>query len=115
MVDNSNPFLNVILSAVALLVFIGLPFFVAASPGLVALTHGRRILAAVVVVGAACVIGIPLYEDHLETERLTAQGMVADSLAFLFLPWMYGIPYALASGVVVVAWFALAEPHSKHD
>jgi len=98
----------------AMIVLYGPPTILAAAPGLVALFTRRWILGALLVLGAIVAIALPEYLDSLRIVQLAAQGVVADDLVFLFLPWMYGIPYAVVSGIFLTAFVALTEQPERN-
>ncbi|MFT3729025.1 MAG: hypothetical protein QM759_14470 [Terricaulis sp.] len=89
---------------VAAIILFGAPFFIAAIPGLVALFARRWIFGGILLLGACIAIALPEYLDSLRIHALVAKGVVADDLGFLFLPWLYGIPYALLSGMALAAF-----------
>lgn len=106
MVDDSNPILSVILNVLIIVWVLGIPFFVASLPGLIAWAYQRKILGSLIIVGALCALVIP---RRLETERLLAQGIVADSLDFLILPLKYAIPYAVIATLFTTVFMLLVK------
>lgn len=94
-------------------VLFGLPLLLAVAPGFVALARRRWVLGVALVLGAIVAIFLPEYLDSLRIKQLLAQGVVADDLVFLFLPWIYGIPYALAATIVLAVWMTLRKARPK--
>lgn len=81
----------------------GAPSLLAAMPGLVALGNRRKILGTVLLVGAVIVIAVPVYLEQLGLKAAVARGELRDDIAFLFIPWFFGVVYALAASIVLGA------------
>lgn len=83
------------------LVVYGLPLVLAVMPGLFALGGQRRILGMMLLVGAvAAVIGLPLLQ-HFGTQAALKRGEIRDDIAFLFLPTVFAVAYALMGWLVL--------------
>jgi hypothetical protein len=96
------------------LVVYGLPLVIAASPSLLALGGQRRVLGVMLLAGAgAAVIGLPLWQ-HFATQAALERGEIRDDIAFLFLPAVYGVMYALLAGLML-AVFVLSDRFFKRE
>ena len=89
------------------LLWLIVPLILASAPGCLLLLSRRWISGAVLLLGALIAITLPLYWDRLDAERLAARGVIVDSPAFLFEPWIYGIPYTVAASLVATVVTAL--------
>jgi hypothetical protein len=84
-----------LISAIVVVLLWGPPALVAAYPAVCALIQRRPDLAAVLLVfGEVIAFIVPAIVDRWQTAELTRRGHIADSIAFIFYPWMYSLPWA---------------------
>jgi hypothetical protein len=102
--------------AFAYLILYGPPTLLAATPGIVAIVVRRPRLGCLQILGALIVtFPLSIYLDRLETAELTARGYIADSLFFIFRPWVHAIFYGLFSVVLsaIASGFLPEKPKNK--
>jgi hypothetical protein len=99
----------------AYLILYGPPTLLAASPGIIAVLKSRPRLGFLQML-MALIVTFPLsiYLDRLETAELTANGHIADSLFFIFRPWLHAFIYGVVSAfIIAIASMFLPEAPKK--